>query len=179
MRGNNGYAPSRVYYNDGTGTFTDSTQQLGVDVGNSTGYDFTVSISLGDMNGDGDLDLVAGNRGGLGATDSRIYFNNGAGIFSDSLQRLGDLFVSSTELGDIDNDGDLDLVLGDHSRSGNKLFLNNGAGVFTIDTQRLGTNDTYAVLLADFDQDGDLDLASGEYDNDVGVPDIIYMNNTF
>ena len=72
------------------------------------------------MDGDGDLDLVLGNQGNPGG-QSLLYLNNGTGTFTDATaSRLpaGYYNTNSLALGDVDGDGDLDLVLGnDHGNN--------------------------------------------------------------
>ena len=63
-------------------------------------------IAAGDLDGDGDLDLVAA-RPGSGAS---VFLNGGALSFVESAQRLGR--GRSVVLGDVDRDGDLDVVIG-------------------------------------------------------------------
>ena len=144
--------PNRVWLNDGSGVFTDSGQDLG-----NFG---TLSIALGDVDGDGDLDLVSGNT-----VDNRVWLNNGSGVFTDSGNALGNGNTQSAELGDVDGDGDLDLVTGNGREVGlgglgedNHLWLNNGSGVFTDAGQVLGNGNTKSVALRDVDGDDDLDL---------------------
>ena len=67
-------------------------------------------------------------------------------------------------IGDVDGDGDLDIVFanGRHWAEQNELFLNNGEGYFLVARDVGAERDSsYAVPLADFDGDGDLDLAVG------------------
>lgn len=61
--------------NDGTGKFMDATSSR-LPVGR---FDST-ALALGDVDGDGDLDLILGNRG----QPSRLYLNNGTGTFTDA-----------------------------------------------------------------------------------------------
>lgn len=82
-------------------------------------------------------------------------------FFSDSgLFKVGG---QTAVAGDIDNDKDLDLVLGSGlSESDHLVYLNNGNGVLT-GFQGLSGNDVETIKLFDADGDGDLDLFVGDY----------------
>ncbi|VAW99406.1 hypothetical protein MNBD_GAMMA23-1937 [hydrothermal vent metagenome] len=95
---NDGQA-NAVWLNNGTDSFTNTSQTLG----NSTP---THSITLGDIDGDGDL--VVGNRSEV----NTVWRNDGAGNFTDTNQTLGSARTTSVILGYIDGDGDLGLVAG-------------------------------------------------------------------
>jgi hypothetical protein len=119
----------------------------------------TNQIRLGDLDGDGDLDAVFSNQG---PHDSQVWFNDGAGVFTDSGQRLTTQ-GHGAGLGDLDADGDLDLFLtcaGYYSNNlPTKVYLNDGRGRFIDSQQDLGDVDISGngVTLVDIDSDGDLD----------------------
>jgi len=83
-----------------------------------TGVDLS-SIALGDIDNDGDLDLIVTGYDGSGRRLDK-YINNGAGSFSGSSFGTG-VYQSSIALGDIDNDGDLDLIVTGYSSIGRRL----------------------------------------------------------
>jgi len=128
----------------GSGVFGDSDQSLG----NHQSFD----VTLGDLDGDGDLDAFVANRN----SGNRVWLNDGSGNFSDSAQSLGNHWSLDVTLGDVDGDGDLDAFVANR-HSGNRVWLNDGSGNFTDSTQSLGTGDSRSVILGDVDGDGDLD----------------------
>src|SRR5690606_30672672 len=124
----------------------------------------TRSLALDDVDGDGDPDLVLGTFW----QQNRLYLNDGAGGFTDAtVPRLPVDRVSarSLALGDLEGDGDLDLVVGHGYRPDGQqvsLHLNDGAGWFTDATAAgmpAARDVGLAVALGDVDGDGDLDLA--------------------
>ncbi len=137
--------PDRVFFNDGSGIFTDSGQNIG----NS----YSTQVVLGDVDGDGDLDAAVATA----YDSSKIFLNNGSGIFTDNGQILGGYYNIGICLGDTDNDGDLDMFLG-NVMSADELWLNDGQGSFSDSLTYYAGTDTAAVEFGDLDGDGDLDL---------------------
>ncbi|MBN1810662.1 MAG: VCBS repeat-containing protein [Anaerolineae bacterium] len=124
----------------------------------------TSSVTVGDVDGDGDLDVVAGNRG----AQNQVYLNDG-GVSSSTA--FGDLDnTNSVALGDLNGDGVLDLVVGNTGQ--NLLYLNDGTSVFSSVVPFGGTDDTRSIAVGDLDGDGDLDIVAGNY----GQQNVVYVN---
>lgn len=166
---------NRLYLNDGTNTpFSGMT---GFDIAGDT--DATVSVALGDLDGDGDLDLVAGNEG----TPNRLYLNNGTsnpfdGVTGSDITSDAS-HTSSVALGDLDSDGDLDLVVVNFQQRG-QIFLNNGtddpfAGVTAVEFGSTVADIEPTVALGDMDGDGNLDIVT--VGGDLASFDQLYLNN--
>ncbi len=143
-----GTTPNTVWFNDGSGAFTDSGQTLS----SMPSYD----VALGDLDGDGDLDAFVAN--GSFSVANRVWVNDGSGVFTDSGQNIGSNDSEGVALGDFDGDGDLDAFVANGSGpTPNKVWLNDGSGTFTDSGQNMGTFPSYDVDVGDLDNDGDLD----------------------
>ncbi len=169
------HGTSRLFFNDGDGTFTDMTDAAGV------GTDqYGMGSAIGDVDGDGDLDWFVTsiyqqdreNRNG-----NRLYLNNGDRTFTDATDTAG---VRDGGWGwgaaflDYDHDGDLDLVQANgqdfpyqpwvsngFENDQTRFWENDGSGVFTETATGLGITDTGSgkgLLKFDYDRDGDLDI---------------------
>jgi hypothetical protein len=152
--------PDALYLNDGSGVFSDksSTQMPGITA-------FSSAVAIGNVDDDDDLDIVFADSKG----QTRLYLNDKFGVFSDvtSSQMPIDSDEShAVALVDVDDDKDLDLVIGNSEWPGgtgkqNRLYLNDGFGFFSDVT---GTQmpsvlaDTMGVGVGDVDGDGDPDL---------------------
>jgi len=131
------------YRNDGSGTFSQV-------IVSALGFGAWAHAAVGDVNGDGSLDVIGTN----GISMSSVYLNNGSGQFT-----LGsDITItdSDLELGDVDSDGDLDLLVDDLNVL--RWWFNDGFGVFSPGPEVVTQTAPGGVDLADMNGDGITDL---------------------
>ncbi|PAP75861.1 FG-GAP-like repeat-containing protein [Rubrivirga marina] len=147
------------------------------------------NAALVDLDGDGALDLVVATIGG----GNHVVYNDG-GAFTEAghavlLNVEGAYWTTSLAFGDLDRDGDLDVVLGNTAalnarrpghpevrssfESARDAILTNegGRGAFALRPLPATPGETLSTLLSDLDGDGDLDLFVG---NDFNAPDVLY-----
>lgn len=158
-----GQSHTTLYSNDGNGVFTPVTGPfVGVNYGD---------IEIGDLNGDGHTDIIVNGRETPSATVStNIYLNDGSGNFTlKTGHNLPNIGYGGTELGDLDNDGDLDIVLAGATNSDypfsytDGIFVNDGSANFTQDTYGfIGSNAHGGLGLIDYNSDGLLDIVANE-----------------
>ena len=117
----------------------------------------SASARLGDVDGDGDLDVVVAN-GRHWPQQNYVFFNRGTGVFSVARPLGTDLATTyACELADLDGDGDLDIVTGNDMALGN-VFLNDGSGRFQHHSTYGEVSSVRSLTLADIDADGDVDI---------------------
>jgi hypothetical protein len=168
----------KLMVNDGDGFFTDVS---GIQIPQDNNA--TNGAAFGDVDLDGDFDLVIANSF---FASNRIFINRGDGYFDD---RTGDLLplVSAESVtvsfGDIDNDGDLDLLVANHASGGalNQLYINDGSGRFTDESSLylpVEDSETDVLLLGDVDLDGDLDIFEVNHTTTGGKQNRLLINNS-
>lgn len=139
-----------------------------------TGVDALLcAVAIGDVNGDGHLDLFLANYIPLsGITEDFLYINDGNGFFTDeSTARLGVLletgFSNDAQIVDMDGDGDLDIVKhmargmqdgGVFDTAGAYILFNEGDGTFDNVQNDLGMTSSYMITTGDYNNDSKTDL---------------------
>jgi len=129
------------------------------------------AMAIGDINGDGLEDLFLGGAKGFAG---KVFFQTANGTFSES--QAFDAAKNSEDvdasLADLDNDGDLDLVVGSGGNEfgylagelKDRIYLNDGKGELIL-SEQVGLSAvreiTSCVRVADVDGDGDLDMFIG------------------
>lgn len=185
--------PSRLFRNNGDGTFTDVADVAGV-----TNLKYCKGSSWGDYDNDGDPDLYVSNYAG----ENRLYRNNGDGTFTDVAPELGltePLESFPAWFWDYDNDGwldifvagyasDIELVAKDYMGIPNdgarpRLYRNDGNGGFEDVTEQVGldrVSQTMGANFGDLDNDGfpDIYLGTGFPAFDALAPNMAYRNNS-
>ena len=163
----------RIFVNNGAGVFADApTAQFP-----STALAEQMDCVFGDVDNDLDLDFHVGTRA-TGTNSSQLWINNGSGSFAKLATFVTDFTCYSYDFGDIEGDGDLDLIGVNAGSSNTELLLRNnsvGTSWTNVSTQispnpTVDDNDSRFI---DFDMDGDLDLLVAA----LGGPDRIYRNN--
>jgi hypothetical protein len=164
-----------ILLGNGDGTFAPA-QNYPVGDGFYSGSPY--SVTVGDFNGDGNLDVATANWGtstNPGHTVS-ILLGNGDGTFAPALNITVGLHPHDLAVGEFNGDGHLDLAVAlsgtasQSSTAGLAILLGNDNGTFAPPTVYPAGASDNGVAVGDFSGDGHLDVAvtsSGAYDDDV------------
>ena len=155
--------------------------------------EFAGGASAGDVDGDGDLDLVV-----IRSDDSPnlLLINDGAANFTDATPAAlalpdggtGNFKLSGPTLADMDGDGALDLFIGGIDGDPTLVLRGDGAGGFTDVTagsglENMTSTNTLSAAFGDTDGDGDLDLAMAHWGTprdarDPGETETLWRNDS-
>jgi hypothetical protein len=168
-----------LYQHNGNGTFTDIQPVSGLtprgDRHGSAWVDF-------DNDGDLDLSITKGRNPGLGIKQDELYQNLGASQFTNIAEAAGVTNTwgrgRSVAWGDYDNDGHLDLLLG-NLKTDLVLLKNNGDGTFLDVTVQAGLGDLEynECTFADYNNDGFPDIFCTNSQAQRPLRDILLKNN--
>lgn len=122
------------------GRFIDSAQKA---ISGPRSQSFHRSVALGDLDGDGDLDVWSANDG-----PDIVWINDGQGQFVDNGQSFEERQSTDVDLMDLDGDNDIDACVINGGFM--QVWINNGQGRFT-------GNRHFALALGDLDSDDDVD----------------------
>lgn len=189
---------NKLYLNLGGLKFKDITLEAGVQ-GRTDAW--KSGVSMADVNNDGLLDIFVCymGKGDLDKRRKQLFINQGNLTFKEQAKEYGlddPSYSFQSAFFDYDNDGDLDLLLLNHSvgkydnlelykyrndvdeLSGNKLFENRGNHFVEV-TKKAGIRQhtlTYGlgVVVTDLNKDGWQDIY---VTNDYNEPDYLYLNN--
>ncbi len=159
----------RMYFNNGKGVFSKAQQMLPV-----AKYESSSCVEPADFDKDGDTDLFVGIRlypfsygvpvnGYLLENDGHGNFSNVSGERAPGLSQVG--MITDMAWADIDNDGDLDMVvIGDWMPV--KIFVND-QGKFTDQSEKFGLANTegwwHVIVAKDLNGDGNVDFVLGNH----------------
>jgi len=166
--------PMHYFRNNGDGTFAERTSAAGLD-GQSGG----LNMMQTDYNNDGCKDILVLRGGWEVPQRNSLLRNNCDGTFSDVTAANGlaepATSTQTAAWADINNDGLLDLFIGNENRA-SQLFLNRGGGAFEDIARSAGVDRiafTKGVTAADYDNDGFVDFYVSNFNGD----NFLYRNN--
>ncbi|MCB0628027.1 MAG: VCBS repeat-containing protein, partial [Saprospiraceae bacterium] len=151
-----GTAMIKLYLNDGQGAFTEDTRSEFAGL-------YRGEIEFGDVDNDGDQDVAIMGRTGtrqFSGSSAKLYLNDGTGLFTEAEHQFPDYFNNYTTsmyltFGDVDGDGDNDLLIGGY------LLLNDGKGkYYGAYYSGFPQGATAPQQFMDVDGDGDTDIVT-------------------
>ena len=155
---------SYVYWGSATGFSAGNRAELPTSA--------AAGVSVADLNGDGNLDIVFSNFRGAAGTkvDSYVYWGSKTGFSASNRTSLPTVGASGVSVADLNADGNLDIVFSNHSDGKKKkvdsyIYWGAKAGFSVSNRTSLPTIGAGGNLVADFNGDGHLDVAFANQDD--------------
>lgn len=183
MSGGNGTSnpsPVEIHINDGAGNFTLDNSLI---FGSEPGAVHPRKALLGDYNNDGKLDIFVAGHGydqpPFPGEHPLLFLTTANGLeYSSSLESYSGFFHAAASA-DVDNDGDIDIFVGDNQSP--FFLINDGSGNFSRDTDRLTSEvngkSLFTTELIDIDKDGYIDLIAAGHEFE-GMETVIYWGSS-
>ncbi|MEP7196338.1 MAG: VCBS repeat-containing protein [Saprospiraceae bacterium] len=191
--------PDKLYLNKGNFKFEDISEKAGINIGN---HGWHTGVVMADVNGDNYMDIYVCRGASIEPGQDRtnqLYINKKDGTFEEQAEKYGIADSSYSLMAnffDMDNDGDLDLIVSNRPDVFNlkiedvvrgrelapyiarsKLYINNGNQTFSDVTNQMGLAKGFsyglAVTTADLNGDGYQDIY---FANDFNENDYCYLN---
>jgi hypothetical protein len=134
------------------------------------------SVTTGDFNGDGKLDLATANPIGVSAHTVGVLLGFGDGSFQPTKEFATGTKPSSVTTGDFNGDGKLDLATANADGDNVSVLLGNGDGSFQPKKDFMTGSFPLSVTAADFNGDGKLDLASANSGDNTNTLSVLLGN---
>lgn len=172
--------PVEIHINDGADNFTLDNSVIS---GSEPGAIHPRKALLGDYNGDGKLDIFVAGHGydqpPFPGEHPLLFLTTTNGLeYSNVLESYSGFFHAAASA-DIDNDGDIDIFVGDNTSP--FFLINDGNGNFSRNTDRLtsevNNKSLFTAELIDIDKDGYIDLIAAGHEFE-GMNTVIYWGSS-
>jgi hypothetical protein len=146
-----------ILKNNGNGTFSLFANYAPAILGQA--------VSGGDFDADGDVDLIMTDGWGSG-NNVRVMINNGNGSFSGPYTYSAGAGARGVIVADVENDGDMDIIVANSSNDNVSILLNRGNATFPgLVNYSVGDNPT-SLYSNDLNEDNYIDIVTANYSGD-------------